>query len=92
MPLYFRYYLWLAGYPSANHTYVNIRTKVVTGREFGTYIPVYVRKYERVNLFRSCLAVSPTATGFKTNARPLARGELKSIRASGLPDMTSPAG
>ena len=28
----------------------------------------------------------------ETNARPLARGELESIRASGLPDMTSPAG
>ena len=36
--------------------------------------------------------VATSSAGFKTNARPLARGELKSIRASGLPDMTSPAG
>ena len=35
---------------------------------------------------------STVNSGFKTNARLLARGELKSIRASGLPDMASPVG
>ena len=31
-------------------------------------------------------------TGLETNARPLARGELNSVRASGSSDLTSPAG
>ena len=33
----------------------------------------------------------PTA-GLETNARPLARGELHSVRASGSSDLTSPVG
>ena len=31
-------------------------------------------------------------TGLETNARPLARGELNSVRASGSSDLTSPVG
>ena len=31
-------------------------------------------------------------TGLETNARPLARGELNSVRASGSSDLTSQAG
>ena len=30
--------------------------------------------------------------GLETNARPLARGELNSVRASGSSDLTSPVG
>ena len=35
-----------------------------------------------------CVCVS----GLETNARPLARGELNSVRASGSSDLTSPVG
>ena len=35
--------------------------------------------------------ISPLA-GLETNARPLARGELNSVRASGSSDLTSPVG
>ena len=31
-------------------------------------------------------------SGLETNARPLARGELNSVRASGSSDLTSPVG
>ena len=31
-------------------------------------------------------------TGLETNARPLARGELNAVRASGSSDLTSPVG
>ena len=30
--------------------------------------------------------------GLETNARPIARGELNSVRASGSSDLTSPVG
>ena len=33
-----------------------------------------------------------SVTGLETNARPLARGELNTVRASGLSDLTSPLG
>ena len=33
-----------------------------------------------------------TDAGLETNARPLARGELNSVRASGSSDLTSPVG
>ena len=32
------------------------------------------------------------SAGLETNARPLARGELNSVRASGSSDLTSPVG
>ena len=37
-------------------------------------------------MFWSCVP------GLETNARPLARGELNSVRASGSSDLTSPVG
>ena len=40
----------------------------------------------------SRLSVLNGFTGLETNARPLARGELNSVRASGSSDLTSPVG
>ena len=37
-------------------------------------------------------SIQDGCTGLETNARPLARGELNSVRASGLSDLTSPVG
>ena len=39
--------------------------------------------------FHVHMAMKP---GLETNARPLARGELNSVRASGSSDLTSPVG
>ena len=38
------------------------------------------------------LSVSNSHSGLETNARPPARGELNSVRASGSSDLTSPVG
>ena len=38
------------------------------------------------------MAISRQRPGLETNARPLARGELNSVRASGSSDLTSPVG
>ena len=39
-----------------------------------------------------CLILLTLKAGLETNARPLARGELNSVRASGSSDLTSPVG
>ena len=36
--------------------------------------------------------IKVSLAGLETNARPLARGELNSVRASGSSDLTSPVG
>ena len=43
----------------------------------------------RLDHLRNCLTM---VAGLETNARPLARGELNSVRASGSSDLTSPVG
>ena len=45
----------------------------------------------RRNILINLIEISHT-TGLETNARPLARGELNSVRASGSSDLTSPVG
>ena len=37
-------------------------------------------------------SIESASAGLETNARPLARGELNSVRASGSSDLTSPVG
>ena len=45
-----------------------------------------------VKIQRACPQALVTLSGLETNARPLARGELNSVRASGSSDLTSPVG
>ncbi len=54
-----------------------------------SFLNAYNSKTNNYRHLKFCLGAIP---GLETNARPLARGELNSVRASGSSDLTSPVG